>query len=195
MSILLKLFLIFFKLGFFSFGGGYSMIPLIEQAFSTSGFDISSQVIANISAIAGLCPGPVGLNLAIGFGYEIGGFTGAIAAAIGVTLPSLITVILVVLIFDKICRSKYFKWALEGLTPVVVGIIAYAAVNLMMKNGMFFSDTKNIIQNSINFSFFDFHFNLPSLILVAVSFFILLKTKIHPIFLIAAGAIIGILIF
>lgn len=185
----MKLFFIFFKLGFFSFGGGYSMIPLVEQELNAYGIKLLPEAISNITAIAGIAPGPVGVNLSIGFGYELAGFIGVIAAFIGVTLPSLITVIIVASIFEKIYNSQYFEWALMGLKPIVVGIIAFAAINMAMKNGIAFASTP--IQNSYNLTVFNYHFNVISLLLLIVSFFIIVKVKIHPFFMILVGAIFG----
>ena len=195
MTQAITLFFLFFKLGFFSFGGGYSMIPLIEQALEVQGIQLSPEIIANISAIAGIAPGPVGANLAFGFGYEIGGIFGVIAAGLGVALPSMITVGIVSLIFDKIYHSSLFKSALDGLRPVVVGIITYAGLSIAIKNGMFFAPISKTIINSLNVTVFNSVFNIPSIILSITAFIILLKTKIHPIFLIVGGAILGIIIF
>ena len=85
--MLYSLFIIFFKLGFFSFGGGYTMIPLIEQQLNNYGIMLTPEILSSVVAIAGVCPGPVGINLAIGFGYSLGGPLGvAAAAAVGGTI-------------------------------------------------------------------------------------------------------------
>lgn len=193
MKIAMTLFYIFFKLGFFSFGGGYSMIPLVEQQLRVSGIEILPATISNITAIAGISPGPVGVNLAIGFGYELGGALGVLAAFIGVALPSLITVIIVAVVFEKICHSKYLEWALAGLKPIVVGIIIYAAVSMAMKNGIFFAVKS--IAHSINLTAYGYNFNLTSIIIFSAAFFAMIKTKIHPFFMILTGAALGCLFF
>ena len=193
MNTAIALFLIFLKLGFFSFGGGYTMIPLVEQQLKASGIEILPETISAITAIAGISPGPVGVNLSIGFGYELGGILGVAAAFIGVALPSLITVIIVATVFEKIYHSKYLKWALAGLKPIVVGIIIYAAVSMAMKNGIFFS--LKAIPNSTNFIVAGYCFNLVSAIIFSVSLFSMIKTKIHPCFMILTGAVLGCLFF
>lgn len=193
MKIAMTLFFIFFKLGFFSFGGGYTMIPLVEQQLKAYGIEILPEAISNITAIAGLSPGPVGVNLSIGFGYELGGFLGVTAAFIGVALPSLITVIIVAILFEKIYHSKYLEWALRGLRPIVVGIILYAAVNMAMKNGILFAVKP--IASSINIAVSGYYFNLLSIIIFAAAFFAMLKTKIHPIVMIVIGAVTGCILF
>lgn len=193
--MLFTLFMIFFKLGFFSFGGGYTMIPLIEQQLNNYGIILTPEVLSSVVAIAGVCPGPVGINLAIGFGYSLGGPLGVAAAAIGVTLPSIIVVVAVCAVFEKLYYSKNFKAALSGLKPAVVGITFYAAIKFGIKNGIIFSSIKNSVQSSMNFEFMNRIFNFPSVIIIGVSFLILLKTKIHPIILVIAGAILGVIVF
>ena len=193
MNAALALFFIFFKLGFFSFGGGYTMIPLVEQQLRASGIEILPETISAITAIAGISPGPVGVNLAIGFGYELGGLLGVVAAFIGVALPSLITVIVVATVFEKIYHSKYLKWALAGLKPIVVGIIIYAAISMGMKNGIFFAAKP--ISNSVNFAVSSSYFNVMSIIIFSAAIVAMIKTKIHPFFMILTGAALGCLFF
>lgn len=174
------LFLIFFKLGFFSFGGGYTMIPLVEQELLARGFELPPQVIANTAAIAGVAPGPVGINLAIAFGYELASLPGVVAAALGVMLPSLILVLLVAFFFKAVANSVYFRGMMTGLKPFVVGITLYAAISMALKNGMLSTDLAR---------------SLPSLAIAVISFILLLKTTLHPIVLIAGGAAAGLLLF
>jgi chromate transporter len=189
MKIAMTLFYVFFKLGFFSFGGWYSMIPLIEQQLKVSGIEILPETISNITAIAGISPGPVGVNLSIGFGYELGKSLGVIAAFVGIALPSLIIVVIVAMVFEKIYHSKYLEWALVGLRPIVVGIIIYAAISMAMKNGLFFAAKP--IPGSINFTVSGFYFNVLSIIIFSAALFAMIKTKIHPFFMILTGAAIG----
>lgn len=194
MDILLTLFFIFFKLSFFSFGGGYVMIPLIEQELVSNNIHLEANKISNIVAIAGMAPGPVAINAAIGFGYEIGGMWGVIFSFIGIVIPSLLIVIISAILFKKIYSSKYFKWSMYGLSPIIVGIILYAAVNMAIKNNMIFSKT-SVISSGWYVTLGSYGFELKSILLVVISFLLLLKTKIHPIILIVGGGIIGILVF
>ena len=193
--MLYNLFIIFFKLGFFSFGGGYTMIPLIEQQLNNCGIILTPEVLSSVVAIAGVCPGPVGINLAIGFGYSLGGPLGVVVAALGVTLPSIIVVVVVCAVFEKVYHSKNFKAALSGLKPAVVGITFYAAIKFGIKNGIIFSNSQNVVKSTMNIDFMNIFFNIPSILVIAVSFLILMKTKIHPIILVVAGAILGVIFF
>lgn len=194
MQSLFTLFFIFFKLSFFSFGGGYVMIPLIEQELVNNNIYLLPDKISNIVAIAGMAPGPVAINAAIGFGYEINGIGGIIFSFMGIVLPSLIIVIVSALLFQKIYSSLYFKWAMYGLSPVIVGIILYAAVNMSINNHMIFSQT-SLISTGWYLTFGNYGFELKSILLFLISFLLLLKTKTHPILLIIGGGILGILLF
>lgn len=193
MSILFDLFTMFFKLGFFSFGGGYAMIPLIENELVNKGILLEPEVISNITAIAGLSPGPVGVNSAVAFGYQIDGIPGVVASFLGIVAPSLIIVILVASIFERIYNSKLFKWALDGLRPIIVGIIAYGAISMAMKNGMFFAPDR-VIESGIYIGTNSL-FEIKSILLACISLTLLIKTKIHPIILIGIGAICGVVAF
>lgn len=194
MEILLTLFFIFFKLSFFSFGGGYVMIPLIEQELINNNIYLAPDKISNIVAIAGMSPGPVAVNASIGFGYEIQGMLGVIFSFMGIVIPSLIIVIISALLFQKIYSSIYFKWAMYGLSPIIVGIILYAAVNMAMKNHMIFSQP-SAISTGWYLTLGNYGFELKSILLLVISFLLLVKTKIHPILLIIGGGILGILLF
>ena len=85
---LISLFLIFMKIGLFTFGGGYAMIPLIQRETVNNKKWISDKDILDIVAIAESTPGPIAINAATFIGYRVGGFLGAMAATVGVVLPS-----------------------------------------------------------------------------------------------------------
>lgn len=176
----LTLFLVFFKLGFFSFGGGYTMIPLVERELLARGLELPPRVVADTAAIAAVAPGPVGINLAIAFGHELAGLPGALAAALGVTLPSLIVVLAVAFFFKAAADSPYFRGMMTGLKPFVVGITLYAAFSMAAGNGMVSAEWSR---------------SLPSLAIAGASFLLLMTTKVHPVILMCAGAAAGLLLF
>src|SRR3954453_164633 len=99
--VLWELFKTFFITGFVSFGGGYAMIPIIENAVTEYGW-ISAERLTNMIAIAGMSPGPVAANSAILIGYSAAGISGALISAIAILLPSLILVITVAAFFMKL---------------------------------------------------------------------------------------------
>lgn len=100
MMAYLELLLSFFKLGLFGFGGGYAIVPLMQQEIAAHGW-MSNGEFADIVAIAGTAPGPIVVNTASFVGYRTAGFVGSLAACLGVVLPSTLLVLLVSGIFSK----------------------------------------------------------------------------------------------
>lgn len=175
MSAFFIMFLIFFKLSFFSFGGGYAMLPMIEQELLHYGITLQSQQITDITAVASMAPGPVAVNAAVAFGYQVGGIWGVVGAFLGVSIPCAIIVIVVATFFFKVYNNEYVQGALKGLRPVIVGIVAYAALNMAMKNHLY-TDWSGIL-------------------IALAAFGLLLKTKVHPIAIILGSGVLGILLY
>lgn len=132
MEVLIKLFFAFFKIGLFTFGGGYAMIPLIQEEVSKSGWLTAEEVI-NIVGIAESTPGPIAVNLATFVGTSQMGFLGALTATIGVILPSFIIILLIAIIFKKLTDNKYVKSILKGINPVIIGLILATGVFTLFK--------------------------------------------------------------
>lgn len=195
MNIFIQLFLMFVKLSLFSFGGGYVMIPIMMEELEKNKLLDPSQV-ADLIALAGMSPGAVAVNAAVALGYEVNSSFGVLSAFLGIAIPCAIVVITAATYFFKIYNSSALKAALYGLRPVITGIIVYAAVKISLKNSIFFSHNLPIIKKGINIFYKDLHlFELKSLIIIVVSFFIMSKTKIHPILVIISGAFVGIMLF
>ncbi|KLU65207.1 chromate transport protein [Desulfosporosinus acididurans] len=179
MSLYLEMIVTFFKLGLVSFGGGYAMIPLIQTEMQSHHWlDISQ--FTNLIAVSAMAPGPIASNTATVVGYKLAGLTGAAVACIGVTLPSLLLILVVGKLFFTFQNHPYVKAAFYGLRPTIVGVIAYAAIKFAISNG--------IVGGS---QFID----IKSSILLVAAFILLIKTKIHPAYLILASGIIGVFIF
>lgn len=196
----LYLFWEYFKIGLFTIGGGYAMVPLVTQVIQKHGWMTEKELISFIG-IAESTPGPFAINLATFVGIEagsatslgvLGGFFGALIATFAVVLPSLVIIIIVTKLFSKFQTNKYVQGALYGVRPVVVGLVLSAVATVtcavMLPNLSF----KNI--QSDGFS----EFNWISLIILAVFYPLsLIKIKgkkIHPIFLILAAAALGIVL-
>lgn len=125
--IYLQLFYIFFKIGLFSFGGGYAMLPIIYhevEAFNV----IDYHEFFNIVAISQITPGPIAVNVATYVGYETAGFWGSVWATLGVSLPCLSLVLLVSFFWAKFKESKVTTAVLDGIRPATVGLIASAVI-------------------------------------------------------------------
>ena len=127
----LTLFWEYFKIGLFTIGGGYAMLPLVTQIVDRhSEWNFSEQQLINFIGIAESTPGPFAINLATFVGNTVGsqtdlgafgGILGAFVATVAVVLPSLIIIIVVTILFDRFKTNKYVQGALRGIKPVVVG--------------------------------------------------------------------------
>ena len=125
-----KLFSIFFKLGIFAFGGGYSMIPLIELEVVKKNTIIEKEKFDNLVYLAGGLPGAIALNASIFIGYLSKGLLGAIICALGSVLPCLIIITTIMVLFSQISSNPIAQQALLGIRPIVVALIAYASYKL-----------------------------------------------------------------
>lgn len=130
MKVQFQLFLCFFKLGFMAFGGGYSMIPLVEREIVGRLQLMDQRTFADIVSIAGGLPGAVGLNVAIFIGCTAGGILGAIVGAIASVLPCLIIIFTLMTLFSNISGLPAVQKAMNGIRPVVVALIAYASYRI-----------------------------------------------------------------
>lgn len=130
--IYLTLFLEFFKIGLFTFGGGLSMIPLIEQTVYKYDWITQSQFI-DFLGICESTPGPIAINMATYIGSTQAGLLGSIAATLGVVMPSFIIIILIASILKNFTENKYVKAFLKGVKPVVIALILSTGVILLAK--------------------------------------------------------------
>lgn len=178
--IYLRLFLTFLKIGAFTFGGGYAMLPLMQQEVLNNNW-MSEEDLLNFIAVAESTPGPVAINMATFIGVEKGGILGAVCATLGVVMPSFIVIMLVARFYSKYKNSFVVKGCLTGLRPVVVGLIASAIISLGM--GVFFPA-------GISLAAFDYSF-FCSLAIFALVVFLAFK-KVSPILLILISAALGI---
>lgn len=188
--IYLRLIWSYLKIGFFGFGGGYAMLALIENEIVTPGW-ISEQTFTDIVAISQMTPGPIGINSATYIGYvapgvsspalssPVWGILGSLLCTLVVVLPSFVLVRYVGHYITRHRDSAVLKVIFAGLRPVVVGLIASAALLLM--NGQNFGTSSPDIAKSI--------------VLAVASLAVVLFTKIHPIAVIIAAGIIGYFIF
>ena len=181
--IYLELFLTFFLIGMFTIGGGYSMLPLIQnQVVNVHGW-IDETTFTDIVAISQMTPGPIGINSATYIGYEVllesgasefmsvlGSFTSTFA----VVLPSFIIVLLLCKVYEAWKNHPIFRGVMTGLRPAVIGLIGTAAVTLATPEN--FIDWK-------------------SFVICIVAFIALYFKKIGPFGIIGLGAIVGLLIY
>ena len=131
MPILLQLFLSFFKLGLFTFGGGYAMIPLLTEEVVGQGW-LNNEEIMNFIAVAESTPGPIAINMATFIGSSQGGLLGAICATLGVVLPSFIIILLIATLVSGLLKFAGVKAFLGGIRPVVVGLIVATGFSMLV---------------------------------------------------------------
>lgn len=127
--IWLELFWSFFKIGLFTFGGGYAMIPLIRSEVTAHGWAETEDII-NFIAVSESTPGPFAINMATFIGRTTGGILGAVCATVGVVLPSFIIILLVAGVYDRFRKNVLVQGAMTGLRPAVIGMIAAALITL-----------------------------------------------------------------
>ena len=181
LAILLILFFVFFKIGLFSFGGGYAILPLIQADVVDLHKWVNVQQFTDIVAISQVTPGPISLNAATYVGYLIGNKTGfwdafimGTVATLGLILPSVIIMTIFSKFYLKFQYNKYMDNAFAGLKIVVVGLILAAAIMLI--------DKKNFI-------------DWKSAAIFIISAALVLKWKVNPILLTVIAAIAGIIIY
>jgi chromate transporter len=173
MHILLKLFLVFFKVGLFTIGGGYAMIPLIQKEVVELNAWITPEEFIDVVAIAEMTPGPIAVNAATFIGFKMAGIPGAVVGTLGVILPSLIIIMIIASFFLHINEHPKVQAAFRALRPAVVGLIV-AAVFTMGKKGVV---------------------DIKSGVIAAAAFAVVYFLNIHPIFMLIGAGVLGALIF
>ncbi len=126
----LEMFTTFFKIGIFTLGGGYAMIPLIEEEVVNRHKWVSKDEMLDLIAIAQSCPGVFAINIATFVGYKLNKTRGAIATTIGTALPSFLIILLIAIFFHQFEDNKIVAAMFKGIRPAVVALIAVPTFNL-----------------------------------------------------------------
>lgn len=170
--LLLNLFLSFFKIGAFSFGGGYAMMPLIKEEIIEKHAWLTKAEFIDILAISEMTPGSIAVNSATFLGYRVSGIVGSIVATLAVILPSFIIMSLIYQFINRFKDSPYTDWFFIGIRPIVLGLIASAAVSVA---------TEAFI-------------NFKSIILSIGVFYLVSFKKFNPIYVIILAGLLGVII-
>lgn len=125
-----RLFTTFFRIGLFTFGGGYAMIPLIESDVVQRNRWVGKEDFVDLLAVAQSAPGVFAVNMAVFIGYKLRGVRGALAAAFGCVLPSVVIILLIALFFRQFRHIEAVNNVFKGLRPVVVALIAVPVFNV-----------------------------------------------------------------
>ena len=132
MAVCLNLFLTFLKIGAVTFGGGYAMIPLVQEAVVQNNW-LSEETFLNFIAVAESTPGPIAINMATFIGYNQAGVLGAMAATVGVVLSSFIIILLIVAILKNLIKYSGVQAVLKGIRPVALALILSTGITLTLK--------------------------------------------------------------
>lgn len=173
MNILLQLFISFFKIGAFSFGGGYAMLPLIKrEVIEVHGWMTGAEFI-DVLAISEMTPGPFAVNSATFLGNKVAGIPGSIVATFAVILPSFIVMSILIMFVRKFKDSPYLDWFFTGIRPIVMGLILAAAVTVGM----------------------DAFIDIKSIILAVVAFYLVSFKELNPIIAIILSGVVGLILY
>ena len=134
--MLLKIFLTFLKIGAFTIGGGYAMIPMIKREVCERQGWISEEEFLDGIAAAQTCPGPIAVNISIYAGYHVRGKIGMLVAVLGTILPSTISILAIAMLFQRYAEQALVQRAFTALKPAVVALIAVPLINMAQKSGM-----------------------------------------------------------
>lgn len=173
MNLILKLYLVFLKIGAVSFGGGYAMIPFIQREIIYNYKWIDINQFMDIIGISQMTPGPIAINSATFVGFKVSGILGSLAATLGVVTMSFILVSIASKAMEKFKKSKVLKGALLAMRPVLIALIIQA----------FFDLAK------------DAYVDIKSIIITIIIGILLFSKKVHPIISIILSAILGIIIY
>lgn len=130
---LMDIFLIFLKIGAFTFGGGYAMIALLEDEFVDKRSWLNESEFLDMTAIAESTPGPVAINAATYLGYKLAGFKGALAASLAVCIPSFAIIYVISFFYEKFQQITWVASAFKGIQACVVYLILSAGLRMFIK--------------------------------------------------------------
>lgn len=173
-----QLFYNFFLMGALCFGGGYAIIPFIQDLVTSNGW-MSTTEFLNMIAVAESTPGPVSINTATYVGFKLAGLGGAAIATLGFCMPAFIIVVALSAFLKTERGSRLLKKLMKGIKPVVVGMIFFASITIARE---IFASAGVSVLGAID------------LAVIVVSFVAIRKFKTNPILLIAIGAVLGIVL-
>lgn len=171
MKKIIEMFIAFFKIGAFTFGGGYAMIPLIEEEVVNNKKWIDKNEFMDILVVSQSLPGALAVNCSIFLGYKIGGFLGAVMALLAVILPSFSIIIIIAVFFMQFRNNYYVNAAFKGITAAVPMLVLVGAISL----------GKGLNKNRI------------TILTIILGLLGLIVFKLHPIVIIIMSAIYGII--
>lgn len=180
-----QLFYEFFKVGLFAVGGGLAALPFLYRISDTTHWFTHAQ-LADMVAISESTPGPIGINMATYVGFTTAGITGSVIATFAMVLPSLIIVLIVARFLQSYRNNRIVQSVFYGLRPASVGLImsaGFAVLKISLLDISLYEQTGRLLDVV----------QWKGLILAVILYFVMKKWKPHPIVVIAASAVIGII--
>ncbi len=184
----LTLFLSFFKIGLFTFGGGYAMLSLIRETVVSNGWLAEGELL-NFIAVAESTPGPIAINMATFVGASQLGIFGSLVATLGVVLPSFLIILLIVTCIKNLLKVKWVNAFLEGVRPCIVAMVLATAVTMGISTFAGFSEFGDVIKPD-----FQVIGVFMILLLVRVISNKIFKKAPSPIWMICISAFLGIVV-
>lgn len=180
--IYVQLFFEFFKTGLFAVGGGLATIPFLNEIANRLGW-FTESFLGNMIAVAESTPGPIGVNVATYAGFTVSGLFGALVATLGLITPSVIIILIIGTVLEKFRDNPLVTRAFYGIRPVVTGMIAAVALELILTAVVKanFSDIQQLLSS----------FDWRAAVLFVAFLFCTNKWKLHPIFYIIIAGILG----
>lgn len=169
MKKLFELFMVFFKIGAFTLGGGYAMVPLIQEDICKRKGWVTDEEFLDIIAIAQSLPGVLAINTAALVGYKLFKIPGVLVSVLGSALPSFVSILVIAIFFTQFAKYTITEQIFKGVRPAVVALIASSVITLGKKVG---------------FSYFN--------LMIGALALILLILRVHPILVVVISGVIGI---
>ena len=169
MKKLIELFISIFKIGAFTFGGGYAMIPLIEEEVVNNKGWLSKEEFVDILIVAQSLPGALAVNTSIFLGYKISGILGAITTLIAVILPSFFIILIIAIFFMQFRDNYYINAAFQGITAAVPILVLVGAISL----------SKGLSKN------------LRTILTIIIALIALMFFNIHPVLVVVISGVYG----
>ena len=189
MSVLVQLFLEFFKTGLFAVGGGMATLPFLYDMAERTGWFTAAQ-IADMLAVSESTPGPIGVNMATYVGYTSAGVPGAVVASLGLVAPSLMVIMIVAAVLKSFRDSKYVNAAFYGLRPASTAMVASAGITVALATFV----TGSVTAVSDLVTAIDWKGVVLAAVLLVLTRWVKATKKLHPIVFIAASAVVGVVL-
>ena len=177
-SLIWEIFISLFKIGLFTFGGGYAMIALLENEYVTKRKWLEKEEFLDLVVIAESTPGPIAINASTYIGYKTAGLMGAIAGTVGMCLPSFIIIYTISLFLDSFLEISLIASAFRGIQVCVVYLILSAGIKML----------KGMKRNALNIS-------IVSAVIICMVAFALLSVNFSSIFYILISAVVGLAVY